>query len=94
MKLITVEAKLAPDSVARSVAIFNNEAAKVRDMDGCENYAIYEAPDDEDAIVIVQKWRSKELFDAYRHGPVFAALGQELKPMMAAPPVTTIAEIE
>ncbi len=94
MKLVTVEAKLAPECVARSVAVFNGEAATVRDMDGCENYAIYEAPGDEDAIVIVQKWRSIELFDAYRQSPVFAALGQGLKPMMAAPPVTTIAEIE
>lgn len=94
MKLITVEAKLAPDCVARSVAVFNGEAAKVRSMDGCENYAIYEASENENAIVIVQKWRSMELFDAYRQSPIFAALGHGLKPMMAAPPVTTIAEIE
>jgi quinol monooxygenase YgiN len=94
MKLVTVEAKLAPDCVARSVAVFNGEAAKVRKMDGCEHYAIYEAPGGIDAILIVQKWRSLEQFDAYRQSVVFAVLGQGLKPMMAAPPVTTIAEVE
>jgi len=35
-----------------------------------------------------------EAFDAYRASPTFSTLGKGLKPMMSAPPVTTVAEIE
>ncbi len=94
MKLITVEAKIASDSIRKSIDVFNSQASTVRGMNGCESYAIYEAPGDDDSILIVQKWTSMDAFDIYRDSDVFAAMGQGLKPMMTAPPVTTIAEID
>ena len=94
MKLVTVEARIAPHGVGKSIDIFNSQALAVRAMNGCENYAVYEAPNGDNAIVIVQKWTSMEDFDAYRQSDVFASIGQGLGPLMAAPPVTTIAEID
>ena len=94
MKLVTVEAKIAPDGVGTSIDIFNSQALAVRAMDGCENYAIYKAPNGENAILIAQTWASMEAFDAYRQSDVFASMGAALGPLMAAPPVTTIAEID
>lgn len=94
MKLVTVEAGLAPDCVAKSIAIFNNQARAVRAMHGCQDYAIYEAPNGENAILIMQKWASMKDFDAYRQSDLFASMGAGLGPLMAGPPVTTVAEID
>lgn len=94
MKLVTVEAQITPDSLTTSIDILNNDALAVRAMEGCENYAIYKAPNGENTILIAQTWVSMEAFDAYRQSDVFASMGAALGPLMAEPPVTTIAEID
>lgn len=90
MKLITVEATFEPTDIATAIVAFDEFSGAVRDMDGCVNYAIYTAPN---KILICQKWASAESFDTYRTSPEFAALGGRLKPIFAAPPVTTIADV-
>ena len=91
MKLIAVEAEFPSDRIEEAVVLFENQAATVRAMDGCEHYALYRAGS---TVAIFQRWRTMNAFDAYRASDTFATLGQGLKPMMTKPPTTTIAEID
>lgn len=91
MKLIIVEARFAPGKIDQAVATFEAQADAVRAMKGCESYAIYQ---NGNSIAIVQKWRGATQFDAYRASSIFASLGMALKPLMDAPPVTTLASID
>lgn len=92
MKLITVEAKTASENIQKSVDFFNRHADEVRAMSGCQSYDIFVAPANGDTFVIVQKWADMETFDAYRQSALFGIIGQELKPIMTAAPVTTVAD--
>lgn len=92
MKLITVEATFAQGKTEEAISAFQNTADGVRRMAGCLGYEIYRAPAEGDAAVIVQKWESMADFDAYRSSADFAAMGAQLKPLMAGPPETTIAD--
>ena len=94
MKLVTVEAAFPAADLDRAVALFEEQAGAVRAMDGCEGYALYRAAGESGTVGIIQRWRSTQALDAYRASPTFATLGQGLKPLMSAPPVTTVAEID
>ncbi|MEO0945001.1 MAG: antibiotic biosynthesis monooxygenase [Pseudomonadota bacterium] len=91
MKLITVEAFFSSDTVAKALDAVNAQAETVSAMDGCERYAVYRS---DAALALVQKWHSMPQFDAYRNSDVFAGLIGALKPLMSAPPVTTIANVD
>ena len=91
MKLITVEATFASDKVEDAIAAIDSQTETVRAMDGCENYAFYRR---RDTVAIVQRWHDMARFDTYRQSDVFAGLGVALKPLMSAPPVTTIASVD
>ncbi len=92
MKLITVEAAFSVADLETAISLFSDQAPTVRAMPGCDHYALYEKPSG-DGVAIVQRWETIEAFDAYRSSDTFATLGQGLKPMMSAPPVTVIAEV-
>ena len=94
MKLVTVEALFATESAAESVAVIKRHAPSVRDMDGCARYDLYTDPNDSGKVMILQRWDSLPHFDAYRRSEVFAWLGNDLKIMMTAPPVTTICDVD
>lgn len=93
MKLVTVEATFAPKDVATSTTLFEDQASGARDMDGCAGYDLYAATDGGGKIVIVQRWISMEAFDAYRQSETFARLAEGLKPIMTAPPITTVNDV-
>lgn len=93
MKLITVEALFSTDNADKSITLFEDHAPSVRDMAGCRSYDLYTDPKDAGKIVIVQRWDSMSQFDRYRKSDVFTQLGMGLKPMMTAPPVTTICDV-
>lgn len=91
MKLITVEATFAGTDVATAADAIEAQAATVKAMSGCDHYALYRTAR---SIAIVQRWTSMEAFDAYRTSETFAGLIGALKPIMAAPPVTTVASVD
>lgn len=91
MKLITVEATFVTDKVDAAIAAFDAQTDAVRAMEGCDSYAFYRSGD---TVAIVQRWQDMARFDAYRQSDVFAGLGATLKPLMSAPPVTTIASVD
>lgn len=93
MKLICVEAAFPEDRISEAVALLEGQAGAVRAMEGCAHYALYRSPD-APRVAIVQRWADMGAFDAYRGSDAFAALGRGLKPLMTAPPVTTVAEVD
>ena len=93
MKLITVEAVIAASDLDTAVDLFTAHADQVRNMTGCRHYALYRKPTG-DGLVILQQWDTMAAFDAYRASDVFAGLGAGLRPLMTAPPVTVVAEVD
>lgn len=93
MKLITVEAAFAAADLDTAISLFTAQAETVRNMAGCAHYALYRKPSD-DGIAILQHWDTMDAFEAYRQGDTFAQLGAGLRPLMTAPPVTIVAEID
>ncbi len=93
MKLVIVETVFDPDNLAAPMAMLLNEATAVRGMTGCRGYDLYSGMDDGRKIVVIQRWTSMEAFDTYRQSEAFSRLGRGLRPMMIAPPVTTISEM-
>lgn len=93
MKLVVVEAGFPAEKMDEAIRLFEGQAGGVRAVEGCAHYAVFRAPDAA-RVAIVQHWTSMEAFDAYRGSPAMAALGQGLKPIMAGPPTTTIAEVD
>lgn len=92
MKLITVETDFAAKDLDAAISLFAAKADEVRNMNGCEHYALYVKPSG-DGLAILQHWQTIQAFDAYRASDVFAELGAGLRPMMTAPPVTMVAEV-
>lgn len=91
MKLIAVEAMFSPGDKQQAIDAVEAQADSARAMSGCDSYQVYQA---DKSIAIVQKWESMEQFDAYRNSNIFAGLIAALKPLMSAPPVTTIANVD
>jgi quinol monooxygenase YgiN len=93
MKLITVEVEFAATELDAALELISEQAETVRAMPGCTHYALY-SKRSVDGAAIIQHWENMEAFDAYRASDVFAILGAGLRPLMAKPPVTTIAEVD
>ncbi len=93
MKLIVVEADFAAADLDAAVDLFVSHAEGVKGMAGCRHYALYCKPSG-DGLAILQQWTTMEEFDAYRASDLFAKLGAGLRPMMTAPPVTVVAEVD
>lgn len=64
------------------------EAPIVRAMDGCCTFAPFADPTDPQKIGIVHEWDNADGFAAYAASPGFAKMGQMLRPMMTAAPVS------
>lgn len=93
MKLVTVEACVAKDNMKQALDLIAGQATSVRTMPGCAQYSIYGTPSG-DSLAIVQRWNSQSDFDAYRGSEAFAQLGAQLGPLMTAPPVTVVGEVD
>jgi quinol monooxygenase YgiN len=93
MKLITVEINVAAEAVETAVALLEGLRKHAVAMLGCESYNVYRAGSNEGAVAVIQRWNDMVSFDAYRASEAFASLGKHLRPMLTAPPVTTIAEV-
>ena len=91
MKLVTVEATFTADTVNQAIRAFNDQAETVRGMEGCDHYALYK---NGASLGIIQRWETTAHFEAYRQSDAFRVLGSALKPLMTAPPVTTIAFVD
>ena len=72
-----------PDARDRVIAALEPAIAGVHEEDGCELYAIHDAPDG--TIVMLEKWTSVELLDADGGGQPVATLTAALDGLLESP---------
>ena len=82
---VVVVATIVPKSEHREevIAAFRDTIAQVHGEDGCELYALHEAPD---RLIIVEKWASPEALSAHGEGAAISALNPRLAGKVARPP--------
>src|SRR5579863_6998086 len=65
------------------IATLRSTIEQVHGEDGCELYALHEAPD---RLIMVEKWASGEALATHGRGPALAALGSALAGKVAGAP--------
>lgn len=80
--------RVAPDKVEVALAALLAELSSVRGLPGCIAFLPFLDPTEPGALGIVHEWESAEAFARYAASPGFAAVGQLLRPIMVAPPVS------
>jgi quinol monooxygenase YgiN len=71
-----------------ALAALLDEAPTVRAMAGCIAFRPFADPEDTTICGIVHEWETEAAFNGYASSPGFAAVGQILRPMMTAPPIS------
>lgn len=74
---VVVVATIVPLAEHRDevIAIFKETIEQVHDEDGCELYALHEAPD---RLVMIEKWASREALRAHSTSPALTAMNPKL----------------
>ena len=72
-----------PETREQVLAALEPAIAAVHDEDGCELYAIHDAPDG--TIVMLEKWTSVDLLDAHGGGQPVATLTAALDGLLERP---------
>lgn len=69
------------------VAALSRAIPEVHEEQGCELYAIHDAPDG--TVVMLEKWTSAELLDAHAAGEPVQRLDASIVGLVAEPPLVT-----
>lgn len=88
MLIAHVHITVATTDREKALNILLNEVTPVRAMKGCLTYIPFIDPTNDTGLVVLHEWQSNEDFAAYATSTEFAKIGQELRPMMNAPPVS------
>jgi quinol monooxygenase YgiN len=82
---VVVVATIVPLAEHRDevIAAFKETITQVHDEDGCELYALHEAPD---RLVMIEKWASRDALRTHSTSPALTAMGPKLAGKVAAAP--------
>ena len=82
---VVVVATIVPLAEHRDavIAAFKEAIAQVHGEDGCELYALNEAPD---RLIMIEKWASREALRAHGKSPALAAMNPKLADQVAGRP--------
>ena len=88
---VVVVATIVPKPEHRHavIAALRDTIAQVHGEDGCELYALHEAPD---RLIMVEKWASPEAVRAHSKGTALAALNPQLAGKVAGPPEVIVTQ--
>jgi quinol monooxygenase YgiN len=81
--IVTAYFHPVPGARDQVIAALEPAIAGVHEEDGCELYAIHDAPDG--TIVMLEKWTSVELLDAHGQGEPVRTLGPALEGLLQRP---------
>ena len=70
-----------PEHRAEIIALFEKTIARVHEEEGCELYAMHE---DNDTIVMIEKWRSAEDLEAHSTSPAMIEMNPQVEGKTAA----------
>ena len=82
---VVVVATIVPLAEHRDevIAAFQETIRQVHDEDGCELYALHEAPD---RLIMIEKWASRDALRAHSRSPALTAMNPKLFGKVAGPP--------
>lgn len=79
---------VTPADRAKALDVLLAELPIVRKMKGCISFVPFEDPSDPEKLGILHEWTTQQDFDAYVASAAFSSVGQTLRPMMIAPPLS------
>lgn len=88
MIIAHVTFSVAAKSRQAALDVLVSEIAGVRAMHGCLAFVPFVDPSDETSLGVLHEWETAADFGAYATSDGFAAVGQVLRPMMTAPPMS------
>lgn len=86
MFIAHVDFDVAPEDRPHALAVLEMEVEDVRDLPGCVSFAPYADPVLPGRVSVVHEWTDETGFAAYLSSRAFARSGEELRPLMTAPP--------
>lgn len=79
---------VTPANRTKALDVLLAELPIVRQMKGCISFVPFEDPSNPEKLGILHEWTTQHDFDAYVGSAVFSRVGQTLRPMMIAPPLS------
>ncbi len=92
MIMVEVTFTVAPEDCEEAIACLTREAPEMRALSGNQNCRVLVDPNAQGAVTLLHQWNDLDSLDAYRNGPLFAAVGSVLRPMMTGAPSTMVYE--
>lgn len=84
--VVRVLLKVRTDQREAFIRYLEDETQKVKQLSGCERYALYRATGDDDSFLLYEEWASADAFAAYQSSDLLKQSFQVLGPMLAGPP--------
>ena len=88
MFIAILDFRTATTDRSAALAQLDGEGKRVRAMPGNIAFRVYAAREDDTAVAVVHEWADEESFAGYLSSDSFAQLGQVIRPMMIAAPVS------
>jgi len=75
-----------PGSADELTRILRQVVDETRQFDGCERVEVYRPEHDENALVLIERWRSPEAYANYQNWRAGTGVRETLRALMATPP--------
>ena len=75
-----------PGSADELTKILREVVNETRQFDGCERVEVYRSYDDENALVLIERWRSSEAYATYQNWRAGTGVRDTLRGLIASPP--------
>ena len=89
MFIVHVGFKVAAENRDQALDALMKEVDTVRGVTGCRAFVPFLDPTDPQGVGIFHEWATAEDFVVYTRSAGFAQIGQALRPLMVAPPVSS-----
>ena len=88
MFIVILDFRIAATDRPAVLAQFDGESDRVRAMPGNVALRVYAVREDDTAVAVVHEWDDEASFAGYLGSASFARLGEVIRPMMIAAPVS------
>ena len=84
--VVEVSVRAKPEHAEQLEQILREVVGEARQLTGCMRYEWYRSPDVERGVFVYAEFDSENTFADYRSGPVVKKIGEQLIPLLEAPP--------
>jgi len=93
MLLVTAKITAKPGQRDKIIENSNDLVETTRKEPGCMNYDLYSSTEDENILMVLEKWENKEALDTHTETDHFQAFGQAIEDMVAEEMEVTIYQV-